>query len=247
MKSFFDPVVESVIKKVEEQKAQLARKNAKINRVVLIGGFGDSPYLNARLKSWCTSNDIRRFTCPTDCQAAIVKGAVLRGLEGIRPTTIVAKRSYGWSWGCAFREGIDDEEDAYHDIYTGHKLCTRMHWTVTKGQEIDSDFKVARTVKTSVKDGEEWRSKLTLYSCPLDVPPERPDHVSIVREGVVITQFTSLSNVDRSKYSDEFSMTVYRFKYDLETNFRAEDGILAFNSSRNGKEVGNTTINFESR
>jgi hypothetical protein len=66
-------------------------------------------------------------------QAAIVKGAVLRGLEGIRPVSVIAKRHYGWAWGEEFRPGIDKEADSYIDSFTDRKMCRgRMHWVVRK-------------------------------------------------------------------------------------------------------------------
>jgi hypothetical protein len=66
-----------------------------------------------------------------DSQAAILKGAALRGLEGLRPTVTIATRHYGWSWHTAFREGVDDEKDSYIDEYDGNKMCRgRMCWPV---------------------------------------------------------------------------------------------------------------------
>lgn len=66
-----------------------------------------------------------------DSQAAIVKGAALRGLEGLKPTITIATRHYGWSLDLLFREGIDDEENSYIDVYDGTKRCRgRMDWAI---------------------------------------------------------------------------------------------------------------------
>jgi hypothetical protein len=66
-------------------------------------------------------------------QAAIVKGAALRGLEGVRPTNTIARYHYGWSWALPFRDGIDDEEHSYICGFSNVKLCSgRMHWPIRK-------------------------------------------------------------------------------------------------------------------
>lgn len=66
-------------------------------------------------------------------QAAIVKGAALRGLEGIRPTNTIARYHYGWAWAEPFRDGIDNEEHSYIDDFSNMKMCSqRMHWPIKK-------------------------------------------------------------------------------------------------------------------
>lgn len=66
-------------------------------------------------------------------QAAIVKGACLRGLEGLKPVITHSRAHYGWSWGKRFRKGIDPEANAYTDPLTGEKMCSgRMEWVIPK-------------------------------------------------------------------------------------------------------------------
>jgi len=64
-------------------------------------------------------------------QAAVVRGAAIRGLEGAIPRTLICRRHYGFEWGMRFREGIDDEANAY-DMW-GTKYCAGfMEWMVAK-------------------------------------------------------------------------------------------------------------------
>lgn len=66
-------------------------------------------------------------------QAAIVQGAALRGLEGIRSTTRLCRRHYGFSWSVLFRNGYDDESDAWIDEYDGQKRVQGiMKWMIAK-------------------------------------------------------------------------------------------------------------------
>jgi hypothetical protein len=66
-------------------------------------------------------------------QSAVVRGAALRGLEGIAPRVKHARRHYGISLGMPFRAGIDPEESAYLDSLDDSKLCRgRMQWLISK-------------------------------------------------------------------------------------------------------------------
>jgi tRNA A37 threonylcarbamoyltransferase TsaD len=81
MRAIFDPVVKEIIRLVEQQvKDSKAKKNAVINasvsfnyveheltsgkRIILVGGFGDSPYLNRELTNWCKDNGSIQLVCP---------------------------------------------------------------------------------------------------------------------------------------------------------------------------------------
>ena len=66
-------------------------------------------------------------------QSAVVRGAAIRGLEGIAPRVKHARRHYGINLASPFREGIDPEDTAYTDDWDNSKLCgDRMHWLISK-------------------------------------------------------------------------------------------------------------------
>lgn len=66
-------------------------------------------------------------------QAAIVQGAALRGLQGLRSTARRCRRHYGISWGITFREGIDSERNSYIDAFSGKKMVSGiMEWIIAK-------------------------------------------------------------------------------------------------------------------
>ena len=64
-------------------------------------------------------------------QAAVVRGAAIRGLEGTMPSKLICRRHYGFNWGLIFRPGIDDERHAYYSF--GSKYCAgHMNWMMEK-------------------------------------------------------------------------------------------------------------------
>jgi hypothetical protein len=66
MLSFFRPVVDKIIKLLKDQVQRAERENngSRVNTVLLVGGFGDSPYLLEVIKLWCKKNNNIRVLCP---------------------------------------------------------------------------------------------------------------------------------------------------------------------------------------
>ncbi|THV47569.1 hypothetical protein BGAL_0302g00120 [Botrytis galanthina] len=105
MEDLFDPVIAEITSLVGKQvKAAKTAKNARINRIILVGGFGESPHLNKQLKKWCRQNGNITLMRPLHPQSAVVRGAALRGLEGIAPRVKQIRRHYGICLGKPFRE-----------------------------------------------------------------------------------------------------------------------------------------------
>lgn len=58
--TIFDPVVDKIIKLIEDQINRVKRMDERpIETIILVGGFGSSPYLNERLADWCEPREIR--------------------------------------------------------------------------------------------------------------------------------------------------------------------------------------------
>ena len=69
----------------------------------------------------------------THRQAAVLRGAALRGLEGLAPHMKYARRHYGIIIGKLFRQGQDDEKHAFIDPFSEEKYCEgRIDWMVRK-------------------------------------------------------------------------------------------------------------------
>jgi hypothetical protein len=82
MLGFFKPVVDKIIKLLKDQINRASREaDCRINvreyiflgclayanelqTILLVGGFGDSPYLLDVLKKWCKENENIRVFCP---------------------------------------------------------------------------------------------------------------------------------------------------------------------------------------
>jgi hypothetical protein len=54
-------------------------------------------------------------------QAAIVMGAALRGLIGIKPTSRTCRKHYGFQLDLPFDPSLDEEGDMYKEKFSGTK------------------------------------------------------------------------------------------------------------------------------
>jgi hypothetical protein len=131
MKELFDPVVSKIIGLLEQQiQATKDESSLDVNIIVLVGGFGESPYLFDKLKEWCPSGI--QLVNPPKSWEAICIGAAVRGLEGPIVVQKKSKVHIGFPLGRLFREGVDDEDDSYVDFEGKKKVTGYMHWDVAR-------------------------------------------------------------------------------------------------------------------
>ncbi|GIZ37993.1 hypothetical protein CKM354_000142000 [Cercospora kikuchii] len=118
LKAMFEPVVKKIIALLQSQLDAERRQagHATIKTMLLVGGFGESAYLNNALRIWCQARGIR-LLCPEHPQSAIVRGAALSGLHNIQPTSRRSRLHYGWACHEAFDSLRHHPED-----YTSSRL-----------------------------------------------------------------------------------------------------------------------------
>ncbi|CAG8608555.1 2690_t:CDS:2 [Funneliformis caledonium] len=91
VKTMFDPIVEDIIKLMTEQ---LKNNDKKCSAIMLVGGFGESRYLQDRIRKEFNKT-VPNISVPTQPIIAVVKGAVQFGLQADIVVNRVLKRTYG--------------------------------------------------------------------------------------------------------------------------------------------------------
>ncbi|RDW94974.1 hypothetical protein BP5796_00737 [Coleophoma crateriformis] len=134
MKSLFAPVVDEVIRLITQQVKEVEKqKKTKIDRIIPVGGFGESAFLYGELQKWCLTNGNIKLMRPDNPQAAVVRGATIRGLEGLAPRLKQCRLHYGFSSNNIFRDEIDPEQYSFIDRFSSLKYCRhRNNWVVAK-------------------------------------------------------------------------------------------------------------------
>ncbi|KAF4536091.1 Heat shock protein HSP73 [Lasiodiplodia theobromae] len=229
MKSFFDPVIKDITRLVSTQ-AELAKKNLhQIDRVILVGGFGDSDYLNECMRIWCMQNGPIKLTCPPQCQAT-------------------ARRHYGYHVGKTFRQGIDPERKAYFCEFDGTKRCRdRADWALQKGQMMNSSTTATfELCYTHVDDGIGTPCcKMTLLGCSSDKAPDYLDNPCVESVGTISVHFKK-ADVQKAekRYNKQLQKYVFSLSFTVEMKLDTEQGTLSFQSFVNNKKAGRAVINY---
>ncbi|KAK3070302.1 hypothetical protein LTR53_010703 [Teratosphaeriaceae sp. CCFEE 6253] len=247
VESLFAPVVNEILRLVAEQRTAIQREGHDIDRLVLIGGFGDSDYLYSRVKTWCQTNGDIQLLCPEHPQAAIVRGAALRGMEGISPSKKRCRRNYGVSCSMAFRENVDPPDKVSWNRWDNSKRCLgRMNWVIAKGQAITKDTKRSISLFMPATKVDELKTTCILYSCAFEGPPDYDDGPGVEKVGQIHVDFTL---ADKSKMPSKreglLGKKMWYLRFNVDVEFGSKAGILEFKTSIDGVVSGTATITFD--
>lgn len=130
VRSLFDPAIASIVNHLKKLLKQNALRGIKI--LFLVGGFSESPLLQARIKEEFKST--YSILIPQDAQTAVVKGAVMFGK---RPHIVVERclsETYGTKCYDAFDWDLDKEE--YLEWIDDVAMCKNIFSVLARENEI---------------------------------------------------------------------------------------------------------------
>ncbi|SPQ27368.1 2cfcd31d-971b-4c83-a73a-d7a505bce594 [Thermothielavioides terrestris] len=205
IKEIFDPVVREVCDLVQGQVDTLRAKGGVVSGIILVGGFGQSDYLYRTLKAHFTSGAPPPYSkTPTQANmdlwekpsievmqpvyawTAVVRGAVLRGLEGNMVISRKARMHYGTSYATVYDE-------------TKHSVSERYWsplWERWMGQAISPLQPIAFHYTRNFRPGQSLVVTDDLIACEADEPP-----AAYTRDLIhVCTLTTDLSAVPRTLF-----------------------------------------------
>ncbi|KAE9990671.1 hypothetical protein EG327_001066 [Venturia inaequalis] len=245
MEAFFKPAVSMIKALLEQQVEQAKKESAGINVVILVGGFGNSRYLNDQLREWCDKKGHIRLLCPKDPQGAIVRGAALRGLEGNEARRKRNRRHYGVNIYRPFKEGVDRESDAIYDDWENRKLCrSNMNWLVPKGKMLDQDFVLKLGLNLTMNPEGNLRSEMKLFGSVLDTAPAYLYEPGITNVGTILTNFSGV-NWTNCETKIIRGVRQYRVEHELHVYLAAKEGVLCVKAVCGDKELGTTEIEYK--
>lgn len=219
IKEIFEPVVKEVCDLVQGQVNTVRGKGGLVSGIVLVGGFGQSDYLYRRMKAHFTSaapppyterpthasstaslseNGSIEVMQPMYAWTAVVRGAVLRGLEGNMVISRKARMHYGTSYATVYDESKHSVSERYWSpLWERWMVSDRMQWHIAKGEAISPLSPIAFHYTRNFRPGQSLIVTDDLIACEADEPP-----VAYGRELVhVCTLTTDLSAVPRSLFT----------------------------------------------
>lgn len=189
--TIFTPVVEEIIQLVQGQVDRLVARGKSVNGIVLVGGFGQSnclfkclqgrfrhlappPPYSAKGASHGQNQQLFEVMQPVNAWTAVVRGAVLRGIEGTELVLDRLSRShYGIKVWTEFDANVHPADcKVWHQHEEVWKANDRMDWFIDKGQICSSSAPVLHCKST--KSRKETREK-TNFSCSV-LPHVRQRH-----------------------------------------------------------------------
>ncbi|KAF3046083.1 hypothetical protein E8E12_010928 [Didymella heteroderae] len=249
VKSIFDPVVQEVINLVEGQVDTIRANGGLVCGIVLVGGFGQSNYLYARMKSHFNSappppyserpthaiamaaSQAVEIYHPLHAWTAVVRGAVLRGLEG---SMVVSRRSR-WHYGTSYATVFDESKHPISDRYWSPL------WERWMGAQVSESQPISFHYTRNFRPGQSLIVEDDLIACDMDVAPDS------FRKGLinVCTLTTDLNNVPKSLFTRLTTTKGVEFdNLDFTLDMRIESAGLVFELKVDGVRYGGVQAKF---
>ncbi|KAF5688118.1 Hsp70 chaperone protein [Fusarium denticulatum] len=224
------------------QGARLKRPGKPLKGIFLVGGFGASQYLKARIEK---ANPDIQVIQPDDAWAAIVKGAALSRLSYTNVVSTKALRHYGVIVRSTYEPTTDKGRPTFVDPVDGTLRTDKMWWYILKGQDLKRDQDIRRSLNRHIpKDHSDndlvFQDKLSMSEVLL--APQHP--TSDVRTNCTLT--SDLRAVDKSLFTERVGIDGREWlqvKFELVISTR--EAAMKFWLEYDGKEVGSVFATYE--
>ncbi|KOS19357.1 Heat shock 70 kDa protein 12A [Escovopsis weberi] len=219
IKDIFEPVVKEVCDLVQGQVTTLRAKGGVVSGIVLVGGFGQSDYLYRRLKAHFSSAAPPPYSerpthahthagaadagsievmQPVYAWTAVVRGAVLRGLEGNMVISRKSRMHYGTSYATVYDEARHSVGERYWSpLWERWMVSDRMQWHIAKGESLSPLAPIAFHYTRNFRPGQSLVVTDDLIACDADEPPAAHSRDLLN----VCTLTTDLNAVPRSLFT----------------------------------------------
>ncbi|KAJ5726922.1 hypothetical protein N7493_005949 [Penicillium malachiteum] len=212
IEKIFDPIVSQIEALVSEQEMKAIKAGYPPKAIILVGGFGSSEYLYKRLKTRFDGMEIMQ---PLDAWSAVVRGAVLRGLEGNQVDNRISRAHYGVTHQSPYDPHLhyecEKEWDAYEERW---EVLNRLTWYIKKREAISENTPIKFPFYRTVDLNSKLCFRDYLYICFEEAAPDAlNESVSAVCElqadlsQIPKSLFTLHQNSQGCKY--------YKVNYDL--------------------------------
>ncbi|GAW13738.1 hypothetical protein ANO14919_031270 [Xylariales sp. No.14919] len=182
----FDKIVSQIGVLVKKQISAIKTRTSGFPKfVILVGGFGRSPYILKHLRdilddrvSVLQARGDKPWTAI--CRGAALSGAAELGSTNsgcpLRVQSRIARSNYGWVYSTQFVEGVHDPRDKYWDeILKEWRANGQMQWVIKRGEDISlKDSKTYEFTQHFELSGRGYQHLvLAILTCNDPNPPSR--------------------------------------------------------------------------
>lgn len=181
---------------------------------------------------------------PIYAWTSVVRGAVLRGLEG---SVVVSRRSrfhYGTSYATVFDETKHPVKDRYWSpLWERWMVSDRMQWHIAKGEQISEQTPISFHYTRNFRPGQSLIVEDDLIACEWDEAPDAYDQDSGLIN--VCTLTTDLSAVPRGLFTRLTTTKGVEFdNLDFTLDMHIESAGLMFELKVDGIRYGQVQAKF---
>jgi len=219
MQSFFDPCVDQIIDLIQSQIQNVERLRNRVKNIFLVGGFGESEYLQEQLEFSMRLRKIKLWR-PDTSWTAVVRGAAIFGIEKLdhKSLTIMktCERNYGLilNYGVAQHIGGGGNRGHYTDLVTNRIVAEgQLTWMIKKGDLLLSDTQkeVEEGFSLSFRETDNKVFTLPIYEYPDDDRPDRYEiaHDELTQAEVLTCDFSTFSLDDFDRFENPRNGKIY--------------------------------------
>ncbi|KAF8469761.1 hypothetical protein BDZ91DRAFT_720982 [Kalaharituber pfeilii] len=250
MRDIFEPVIQEVLQLIQKQVDSVYLSgHSVVSAILLVGGFGSSPYLYKRVKEHVlptsgVSGDIKVLQ-PANAWSAVARGAVVCGLQSVNIRSRQVRRNYGVSFRSPFISGVDEEGyRVWCNIQERYFCYYRMRWYVKKGDEVASSQKISFPFYLTFSAHESelcHASPLFASNSEGTQAEDRSNHPNVYKVCTIKCNLNSLRN-----HLKECRNPTGKLYYTLDFNLvmQIHSAQLTFTFERGGITYGEATVTF---
>ena len=251
----FRPIIADVITLVEGQVSQLKALDKSVNGLILVGGFGQSECLLKCLKNrFATTSGGPgmppglEVLQPAHAWTAVVRGAVLRGLEGAEVVTNrKARRHYGVECWEPYNSRIHPASSKkWDDLEQCWRAEKRMMWVIKKGDTLSSTAPILVSFYASFTENQTKTMDVELIVCNEDKAPAGLSRGRKSTTKTLCTADVNLQGVPARLWSVRVNPTGLRYHVlTFQIGMQVESGSLRFDVRVDGVVYGEVFAKFE--
>ncbi|CZR64187.1 uncharacterized protein PAC_14084 [Phialocephala subalpina] len=230
MKQMFDPCIDRVVELIQGQIQQVERTKNRVKNVFLVGGFGESPYLQEELKKSLTLRKIvmrrpdKQKASDNARWTAVVQGAVIYGIEKSQHKNVTFMQTSPRSYGIVLNEMYSvhkySRADKYTDAVTNNVMAHKqITYLIKRGDLVLSDEKREsdKEFMFPFSDTDDRKFKLPIYEYPDDDDdaPERFEtgQNELVQVAVLNCDLSAIPINDFDRFQNPTSKRPYYVAY----------------------------------
>ncbi|KAF2118052.1 hypothetical protein BDV96DRAFT_571307 [Lophiotrema nucula] len=249
MNTVMDVVVNQVLLLVKDQVQGVREQGDDVAAIVLVGGFGGSPYLRKRLGDDEYLGTIYQVRCSNPA-TAVVRGAVIKGLQDLSPhrRTVLSRKSVcslGVTSSVPFRPGHHPESHKYEDSVHNEHLCKDvLSYFVRKNQDLSEDNPVEFSLERLVPIEGPFVFADVVYETYENEPPEILNDTCRALGSLD----SDLSDVPGYLYERPGNGDFFKIRYKIKATFSSAGDVkveLDFNGTKHGSvrlRYGNSAL-----